>query len=205
MKKINIYISEHISKNIDSYIEEGLFDWLKNFWDWLTGQEKDKMDYDDHGYYNPNVDLNEFKNGKIINKRISEKQYEKVIDMYFTVDDHYNKNSSKFSFKEPKNIDKSKIKYVTILYKSPDDKNGTNAKILGVMSYIEYNDVTYILKLDLIKKYLRKFNYILKALYSEERISNNFNIITKQSDKTLFLEEIGFTYNDDRYIKEINE
>ena len=44
MKSLKDYIKENNQQSVNTYVNEGFWDGLKNFWNWLTGNT-DKNDY----------------------------------------------------------------------------------------------------------------------------------------------------------------
>jgi hypothetical protein len=197
MKTLKDYIIENNSKSVSTYVNEGFWDGLKNFWNWLTGNT-DKNDYDRDGYYRPNIDYDTIDNKSFLFQSL--KSNDKVIEIYkkyFLKDDKLNKNCKEYKFGLPilddgKKMSKSKLVSYAIVYKNTkSDKE----KLIGIFTLAEYDNTTYIYKITIMDWFLYHLNDILKVMIENVKLEKHIAFITEPSHKYNFLEQQKYTYN----------
>lgn len=197
MKTLKDYIKENNSQPVSTYVNEGFWDGLKSFWNWLTGNT-DKNDYDRDGYYRPDIDYDTIDNKSFLFQAI--KNNDKVIELYkkyFVKDDKLNKNCKEYRFDLPilddgKKMPKNKLTSYAVVYKNTKtDKE----KLIGIFTLVEYDNTIYIYKITIMDWFLYHLNNIFRVMIKDLNLEKHVAFITAHSQKYNFLEQQKYKYN----------
>jgi hypothetical protein len=197
MKTLKDYIKENNSQPVSTYVNEGFWDGLKSFWNWLTGNT-DKNDYDRDGYYRPDIDYDTIDNKSFLFQAI--KNNDKVIELYkkyFVKDNKLNKNCKEYRFDLPilddgKKMPKNKLTSYAVVYKNTKtDKE----KLIGIFTLVEYDNTIYIYKITIMDWFLYHLNNIFRVMIKDLNLEKHVAFITSHSQKYNFLEQQKYKYN----------
>lgn len=197
MKTLKNYIIENNNKSINNYVNEGFLDGLKNFWNWLVGNN-DKNDYDRDGYYRPDIDYDKVTKESFLFKEITDvNKTQEIYKKYFSKDKKLNKNCKQYSFSLPtlsdnKKISKDKLKTFAVICKNEE---ANKEKLIGLFTIGEYDNITYVYKVTIIDWFIYSIDKILNAMVNELKIESHILLTTSASQKFNFLEQQHFNYN----------
>lgn len=197
MKTIKDYINENNRQSVSTYVNEGLWDGIKNFWNWLTNNTN-KHDYDKDGYYLPDIDYDNTVKRTFLFKKLNDKnKINDIYTTYFSKDNKLNKNCKEYKCKLPDVYnDKDanyELEHYIIFCK---DKKNKNEKIIGMITLFQHKDNTYVYKLTIIDWFLYSINDIFDEMINKVSINNNIIFIKEKSNKFNFLEHQKYGYND---------
>ena len=197
MKTLKEYIIENNNITISNYINEGFWDGIKNFWNWLTNSN-DKKDYDKDGYYRPNIDYSEIDTKSFLFSKLNDaEKLQDLYNKYFSKDNKLNKNCKEYKFDLPrldndKKLSKDKLEYYAIVYKNEKSKK---EKLVGLIILAQYDDKTYITRITIIDWFLYHINDIISKMIKDIHIEKHVIFIANFSQKLNFLEQQNYNYN----------
>lgn len=197
MKSLKDYIKENNQQSVSTYVNEGFWDGLKNFWNWLTGNT-DKNDYDRDGYYRPDIDYDNInKNSFLFQKITDNDKVNEIYKKYFSKDDKLNKNCKEYKFGLPvldndKKMAKAKLTCFAVAYKNEKSKK---EKLIGIITLGQYNSTTYIYKITIMDWFLYRLNDVIETLIEDFNLEKHVAFISQASQKYNFLEQQKYKYN----------
>lgn len=213
MKDLSIYIKESIDHSNDELIEEGLFSWLKKFWNWLFSDNEKNIKANNGRYTNSEDVISQFSSSKSSNKTDfnfgylkadGDKGFKKLISA--ETSDSPNFVVAKNFFEKNSNLEifslVAKKECIGFIFCKKDKKELEIVKIIFSQDIISKSK--NIEKSDILKKMLSEFDKWINKEY-KGKISIKRPVDPKTVDKTIYKEKQNKKYDSENQDNDNNE